>query len=170
MSKPRANPAKRLKLEEFLAQLPPEEAGQLRAISERMDELERHAAPVRGIERQLAIPLLVAIIMFGTGLFIVLSGGWIFENTLQIFSEIGLCVLLGALPGLGAYYAYRVKGRTGADMKAFQLNREHFLPLNVLYFPASEDNERAWIVPVDKTAAYTPKPSKYDQLKAGRIW
>ncbi|HUS95430.1 MAG TPA: hypothetical protein VMX97_01685 [Hyphomicrobiaceae bacterium] len=170
MEKQAENSDSRVKLESFLAGLPEEDASGLRAIASRMDEFERHALPVRGIERELRIPFLIAVVLFAIGLFLIFSGGWILVQARRTIGEPGLAALLGALPGLAAYYAYRVRWRTRADTQNFDLNREHFLPRGAIYFPATDAQGEAWIVRVAPDSGYKPKPSKNDKLKPGWIW
>ena len=160
----------RLDLDSFLAGLPADKAAQLRVQAERIDALERHALPVRGVEQKLWRPFLVSLAMFATGLVLFLASGRHLNVVRQLIGEIGLCILLGALPGLAIYYTYRVRWRTKADMAAFNVNRDHFLPHGVIYFSAPEPGGAPSIVPVDAAKAYKPRPTKNDKLKPGWIW
>jgi hypothetical protein len=161
---------KPLELDAFLSGLPPEVAQELRVQAARIDELEGYALPVRGIEARLKTPFLVATAMFIAGLILFLSGGSFLGAVRDLLGRTGLTILLGALPGLAAYYAFRVRWRTKADKIAFDVNRDHFLPQGVIYFPPSEPGEKATIVPVDTEKAYKPTPSKYDKVKPGPLW
>jgi cbb3-type cytochrome oxidase subunit 3 len=160
----------RIALDRFLATLPPEAAAELRAEAERIDALERQVMPVRGIERRLKVPFYVSAAMFVIGLVVFLASGRDLETVRALIGEIGLCLLLGALPALAIYYAYRVRWRTRADRAAFEANRDHFMPHGVIYFPAPDKNQTPVVIPVDVAKAYRPKPTKNDKLKPGWIW
>lgn len=164
------SPTEPLDLDTFLAGLPVEAAQELRAQAARIDELERYALPVRGIEERLKVPFLITCVMFVTGLAVFLSGSSHLKFVWDLIGPNGLMILLGALPALAAYYAFRVRWRTKADKIAFEMNRDHFLPKGVIYFPPPEPGGRATIVPVDAEKAYRPKPSKYDKVRPGQLW
>lgn len=167
----RPSPAReRIDLDLFLANLPGAEAGQLRAEAARIDELERYAMPVRGIEQTLRWPFIIAVVMFLAGLALFIVDNRHLEISRVWIGDIGLCVLLGALPVLTIYYAFKVRWRTRADKLAFDINKRHFLPHGALYFPASGTTEKPAVVIVDETLAYRPKPTKNDKLRPGAIW
>ena len=161
----------RVPLSSFLTQLGSEEAGHAKAAAEAIDELERHANVVRGIERQLlpyfagsAVAFIVGLIFFWFGRE---QAYGLFEGVYRLASML----LLGALPALFLYYAIRVRKRSRADARSFDLNQQYFIPHGGIYFPASGPSERACVVLIDPSQGWKPKPSKYDHIKpSGPFW
>ncbi|MCB1511231.1 MAG: hypothetical protein KDJ36_10040 [Hyphomicrobiaceae bacterium] len=160
----------RIGLEEFLARLPAGEAAELRVEAARIDGFERYALPVRGIEQRLWRPFLATSVMFACGLILFVADNRHLTFTFGWLGDVTLIVLLGALPALAAYYAYRIRWRTKADKFAFDINAKHFAPRGAIYFPAAEPDATPVVVIVDAERAYKPTPTKNDKLKPGWIW
>jgi hypothetical protein len=162
--------SERVPLATFLATLPTDVAAQLKAQAERIDALERQVVGVRGIENQLKVPFFVSVAMFAVGLVAFFASGRDLTLVRTLIGEVGLCLLLGALPVLAIYYTFKVRHRTRADQAAFEANRNHFMPHGAIYFPAAEPGRTPIVVLVDPDKAYQAKPSKNDKVKAGWIW
>lgn len=170
MNAPTTAASDRVPLATFLATLPADVAARLKAQAERIDALERQVVGVRGIESQLKLPFFISVAMFGFGLVAFFTSGRDLTLVRSLIGEIGLCLLLGALPVLAIYYAFRVRHRTRADKAAFEANRSHFMPHGAIYFPAAEPGQTPVVVLVDPGKAYQAKPTKNDKVKAGWIW
>lgn len=160
----------RVPLEEFLANLPGTDAAMLRTEAARIDEFERYALPVRGIEQRLWLPFLVSAAMFVCGLILFIFDNRNLSFTFGWLGDVTLIVLLGALPALAAYYAFRIRWRTKADKLAYEINARHFAPRGAIYFAPTEPGEQPIVVIVDADRAYKPRPTKNDKLKPGWIW
>ena len=168
---PAAAAPRRISLAEFLASLDAEAAGHVKAAAEAMDELERRAQPVRGIERRLAPVFFASAISFVVGLILFFAGKNALFGLVQLDRQPRrVTLLLGALPLLGFYYAFRVRWRTRADTRSFELNQTHFIPHGGIYFAATDPSENASVVLIDPNQGWKPKPSKYDKLKPGWMW
>lgn len=170
MSKERKSGPRRETLDDFVARLGTEDGAHARAAAEAIDELETRAHPVRGIERRLLPYFGVAVVAFIIGLILFFSGKDSFFGVLKEMDNLGITLLLSGLPALVCYYAFRVRWRTRADARSFALNQKHFIPHGGIYFPAAEPGERAWVVQVDASQGWQPRPSKYDNIKPGPIW
>ena len=108
----------------------------LRATAAEMDLLARRTAHLDGIEQRYLPWAIGAALLFVLGLTFLLIPSLLTGTPLASFWTILVC--LGALPGLGLYYARTVLPRSETDTAIDALNREHFIPLGGLYFPASE--------------------------------
>lgn len=108
----------------------------LRATAADIDRLARSTAHLDGIERGY-IPWAL-----GTGLLFVLGLAVFFFPALlddtALASPWTILICLGALPATGLHYHRRVLPRTRTDTAIDALNRDHFVPLGGLYFPAGE--------------------------------
>ena len=131
-------------LEAFLNGLPADTAAELRTIAARIDDLARTGDALEGIENRFR-PWVI-----GTGAAFVLGLVFFFMPD-QVNRWIALA-LLGALPCLCAVYAWKTRARTWADSDIDRLNRDHFLPHQGIYFPASQTP--AGVVRIN----YTPPP------------
>ena len=161
---------KRVTLPEFLGGLNGDAAEEAQAAADEIDELENRAKKVKGIERQLEPVFYCAILAFVVGACRFVGGEDFMFGLLGWIDGLGISFLLGALPALGFYYAFRVRWRTRADARSFELNQSHFMPHGGIYFPASEPGEKSSVVLIDQSAGYKPKPSKYDKVKPGWMW
>ena len=161
----------RIPLATFLDGLSAEDAGHAKAAAQTIDELETRSHSVRGIEQQL-LPLFIAsLVAFVAGIALFLVGQDALFGLITPVHRAAVTVLLGALPTLAVYYAFRVRKRSRADVRAFDLNQQYFLPHGGIYFPASDTGERAWVVLIDQSQGWKPKPSKYDHIKSrGPLW
>ncbi|MEM9357005.1 MAG: hypothetical protein AAGB04_12405 [Pseudomonadota bacterium] len=169
MNKPAKAEPERIPLPVFLARLSNEEAGHARVAAETMDDLEARTYHLRGIEQRLAPYFYVACIAFVLGLLIFIIGNDFFFGLFSWVDNLGVTILLSGLPVLGFCYAFRVRSRTHADARAFELNQKHFMPHSAIYFPAGGPAEQSWVILIDQDAGYKPKPSKYDHVKPGGL-
>ncbi len=160
----------RVTLAAFLERLDGEKAGELQAAAEEMDALESRARGVRGIERRLEPLFYVAVLAFVVGFARFAGGKEVFFGLLGWLDGLAIALLLAAIPALGFYYALRVRWRTRADKRSFELNQLHFMPHGGIYFPASEVEEGSWVVLIDDAQGWKPRPSKYDHVKPGWMW
>ena len=167
MSKAEQDAPQRITLAGFLDQLGNEEARQAKAAAEAIDELERLAYPVRGIEQQLLPMFGITAVAFVLGLIVFTIGalGWL--SPLSDFYRVVTPLLLGALPTLTIYYAFRVRKRSRADARSFDLNQKYFIPHGGIYFPPPGPSDPAWVVLIDQSQGWKPPPSKYDHIKPG---
>ncbi|MGI9409491.1 MAG: hypothetical protein ACR2OV_05430 [Hyphomicrobiaceae bacterium] len=170
MSDTTAAGPRRVTLAEFLGSLDGEVAAHVKAAAAAIDDLERRAQPVRGIERRLAPVLFASAIAFVLGLTLFFAGKNALFGSFSWIDNLGITLLLGGLPILGFYYAFRVRWRTRADTRSFELNQTHFIPHGGIYFAATNPSETASVVLIDPTQGWKPKPSKYDKLKPGWMW
>lgn len=170
MSNDRHPEPQRVALAQFLAGLGREDAGRAQAAAETIDDLEARANPVRGIERRLAPIFYASSIAFVLGMILFFFGRDSLFGLFGWVDNLGITMLLGALPVLGFYYAFRVRSRTRADSHSFELNQKYFLPHGGIYFAAAGPGENACVVLVDPEQGWRPVPSKYDKLKPGPIW
>ena len=171
MSQAAQNPPQRVTLAGFLDKLGNEDASQAKAAAEAIDELERQAYPVRGIEQQLMPLFGITGVAFVLGLIVFILGALGTLSSLSGFYRLATPLLLGALPTLAVYYAFRVRKRSRADARSFDLNQKHFIPHGGIYFPPPGPGEPAWVVLIDQSQGWKPKPSKYDHIKpGGPIW
>ena len=108
----------------FLDTLGNEEASQAKAAAEAIDEFERLAYPVRGIEQRLLPMFGITGVAFVLGLFVFTIGalGWL--SPLSDFYRVATPLLLGALPTLAVYYAFRVRKRSRADARSIRSQSE----------------------------------------------
>ena len=165
-----ATAPRRVTLDEFLRSLDSEAAAHVKTAAAAIDELERRAQPVRGIERRLAPVLLASTVAFVLGLILFFAGKNALFGLFSWIDNLGVTLLLGALPMLGFYYAFRVRWRTRADTRSFELNQTHFIPHGGIYFAATDPAETPSVVLIDPNQGWKPKPSKYDKLKPGWMW
>ena len=166
---PAAEP-NRESLTAFLARLDTEESAHARAAAEAIDELEKRTFPVRGIERQLLPYFCAAAVAFVVGLILFFAGKDSFFGLFKEMDNLGITLLLIWLPILICYYAFRVRWRTRADARAFELNQRYFLPHGGIYFPSSAPGEQACVIRIDPKQGWKPRPSKYDNVRPGAIW
>ncbi len=161
---------KRVALSEFLDGLDSDAAEAAQTAADEIDALENRAKKVNGIERQLEPVFYLAVLAFIVGACRFVGGEDFMFGLLGWIDGLGISLLLGALPALGFYYAFKVRWRTRADAKSFELNQSHFMPHGGIYFPATEPEDNASVVLIDQSAGYKPRPSKYDKVKPGWMW
>lgn len=171
MSKTARPEPERISLATFLSRLGTDESSHAKAAAEAIDELEERSNPVRGIEQQLK-PLFIAsalAFVFGLALFVI--GRNAFQGVFTNIHSLAVTVLLGALPTLFTYYAFRVRNRSRADAQSFDLNQKYFIPHGGIYFPASGPDQSACVVLIDPSQGWKPKAGKYDHIKtSGPLW
>jgi len=159
---------KRVQLEAFLSGLPEEVVESVRQAATKMMRNEDVSLRLRGVETELRPFFISAVIAFvaGAGFLVFFSktGGFLdeFSGAWPI-----LTAALGFLPLLLAYYAFRIRARSQADVENFNLNKEFFLPHGAIYFPSDSDEGEQMVTLVEVKDA--PR-SKYDYLKPGSIW
>ena len=170
MQDTRAAIPERVSLAAFLANLDSEAAAHVKTAAAAMDELERRAQPVRGIEQRLAPVFIASAVAFVVGLILFFAGKNALFGVFSWIDNLGITFLLGALPVLGFYYAFRVRWRTRADTRSFELNQSHFIPHGGIYFAAADPSDTPSVVLIDPDQGWKPKPSKYDKLKPGWMW
>lgn len=133
-------PADRIPLETFLADLTEEQANDARAAAERMDELERRIGPPGWLERNLISLALIALAFFVVGVGALIGA---FSWLRSVMGMGGITLFVACFPGLIFAYLYSVRGRTAVDRQKMALNERHFLPLGGLYFSGlAHDTDR----------------------------
>ena len=159
---------KRMSLEAFLAGLPEDAVEGVSEAANKMMRNEEVSVRLRGVETELRPFFITAAVAFVVGTvfltFFSEKGGFLdqFAGAWPI-----LTAALGFLPLLLAYYAYRIRARSQADVENFSLNKEFFLPHGAIYFPSDSGAGKQMVTLVDVREA--PR-SKYDHLKPGSIW
>lgn len=132
----------------------------LRATAAEIDRLARSTAHLDGIEQHY-LPWAI-----GTGVLFILGLAIFFFPTLlsgtALASPWTILVCLGALPATGLHYHRRVLPRTQTDTAIDALNRDQFVPLGGLYFPAGEAPASVVII------APAPERSEGAQARAER--
>jgi hypothetical protein len=170
MSQSKSKQPERVPLASFLERLEEEAARQAQAAAMEIDGLEGRAQGVRGIERQLEPYFYVALLGFVMGFARLIGGENVLFGLLYWIDGLAIAFLMAGLPILGFYYAFRVRWRTVADARSFDLNQQHFMPHGGIYFPAGEEGEPAAVILVDPDQGWKPRPSKYDKVKPGWMW
>lgn len=155
-------------LDSFLGRLDPPTAAEARAAAGRMDELERVAQNLEGVERTYLPWAIAAVALFIASGVLLLSDSSMFRDAQVFLGPVGLAGMAAALPILGIVYTFQVRGRTKADSEKFTLNREAFAPHGGIYFPAP-DGGVGTVYLTDPNKKSAPK-DKRDDIRAGRIW
>jgi len=159
---------KRIPLTKFLEDLPAEAVDGVREASEQMMSNEGVAARLRSVETELRPFFISAVMAFLAGavflIFFSKPGGLL--DTVAGAWPI-MTAALGFLPLLLAYYAFRIRKRSQADVQNFSLNKEFFLPHGAIYFPSDSATGEQMVTLVKVKDA--PR-SKYDHLKPGSVW
>ncbi len=155
-------------LDAFLDRLDQQSAGEARAAAGRMDELERVAQDLDGIERAYLPWAIAALALFISSGVLLLSDSNMFRGAQDFLGPVGLAGMAAALPILGIVYTIQVRGRTQADVEKFALNKEAFAPHGGIYFPAPGGGTgTVYLTDPNKESAPT---DKRDDIRAGRIW
>lgn len=155
-------------LDAFLDRLDPHSAAEARAAAGRMDELERVAQDLEGVERTYLPWAIGAVGLFIASGVLLLSDSSMFRGAQTFLGPVGLAGMAAALPILGIVYTFQVRGRTNADAEKFSLNKEAFAPHGGIYFPAP-DGGVGTVYLTDPNKMSAPKDKK-DDIRAGRIW
>ena len=145
---------------------------QLQTIAARIDQLAAPGAALEGIEKRYIPWAIGALILFLIGL--VLFFGPVFLDGVSVLKNFWVILIcLGALPALGAHFAFTIRPRTRADRQIDTLNKDHFLPHGGLYFPAGERPAGVilvnWLPPASTNPDHLKDPRKSEEYK-GRIW
>ncbi len=157
-----------IELDVFLDRLDSDSAAQARAAAGRMDELERVAQDLEGVERAYLPWAIGAVALFIASGVLLLSDNSMFRGAQVFLGPVGLAGMAAALPILGIVYTLQVRGRTTADTEKFSLNKEAFAPHGGIYFPAP--NGGVGTVYLTDPNKESPPKGKNDDIRAGRIW
>lgn len=155
-------------LDAFLDRLDPQSAAEARAAAGRMDELERVAQGLEGVERTYLPWTIAAVALFIASGVLLLSDSNMFRGAQEFLGPVGLAGMAAALPVLGIVYTLQVRGRTSADAEKFRLNRDAFVPHGGIYFPAP-GGDAGTVYLTDPNKKDAPERKK-DDIRAGRIW
>ena len=164
-------PPKTMPLDKFLADLPAEAAEKIREVAITMMHNEQVAVRLRGVELELRPYFITAALAFIAGMVMLLfhshpggmvdriDGGWPL-----------LLAAVGFLPALLGYYAVRIRKRSQADLRNFDLNKEFFLPHGAIYFPSDSGPSEQMVTLVEVQETQPGRRSKWDNVKPGAIW
>ncbi|MEM7057970.1 MAG: hypothetical protein AAF557_10315 [Pseudomonadota bacterium] len=148
-----------------LAQLQRPDRPRLRTIASQMDRLAMAGIALEGVEKRYMPWAIGALVLFAIGIVLFFSPSLLDQvPALKSFTTIFIC--LGALPAVGAHFAFTIRPRTQADKEIDALNKEHFLPHGGLYFPAGE--HPASVVLIDWQPPEPEGPSHLDDPRKRR--
>lgn len=109
----------------------------LRDAAQRIDRLGRAGASLDGLEQRYLPWAMGGGVLFLIGLMLMVNPG-LLDHIPFLASFWTILFCLGALPAVGIHYARTVLPRSRADTEIDEINRDHFVPVGGLYFPAGE--------------------------------
>lgn len=154
----------------FLAELPPDAAGDARAAAHRMDELERSIDPIRDIEARYAWAAWLALAFFIAGAIIVLWPGEWAAAVFAVIGRLGVVAMLSGLPLLGFAYGMATRDRSRVDLNKIVLNRKHFLPHGAYYFPPEDPRGEGRVVFIEVRPEPKRRYTRHDHVRPGQLW
>ncbi|MFT5510230.1 MAG: hypothetical protein ACI89J_003323 [Hyphomicrobiaceae bacterium] len=164
-------PPQQKPLDQFLDDLPVDTANEIRDTAALMMRNEQTALRLRGVELELRPFFIAATISFVIGMTILVfysQPGEFLDSVAGAWPL--LTAALGFLPGLLAYYAFRIRKRSQADIHNFDLNKEFFLPHGAIYFPSDSASAKQMVTLVEVQEAPIGRRSRWDKVKPGAIW
>lgn len=158
-------------LEEFLAELPEEDAANARAAAARIDELEYAAQRIGRSDQRFMKLFALAGICTVAAVVAGISAGGTFRGGGTGLTDLAILLLASAFPVMVLVYSLKMSERTKLDRRKFEIIETYFLPHDAIYLPPGPDRAKGVIAKSRRAGGWYRTPEGKEKVrKPGWYW